>query len=214
MNKKMKIAAVTVAIAAAGAGAYIAQETNAKYTTGGNGQDSARIAKWHIDPSEISISLFSQNYENGDGDVTVASKTTDAVIAPGTTGEKVIDFNDLDNYKLTEVAYAVKLADAKITNKFGARMTYALKVGTKPTIGNLNGEQLQDALDDVTLNFDASGNPTGAENNGTVKISWEWNFEGPYSSDDAYDTYLASDKSDNVDDGVKLDFTYSATQTD
>ncbi|MDR3191199.1 MAG: hypothetical protein LBT80_08375 [Lactobacillaceae bacterium] len=212
MNTKFKVASGVIAIAVAGAGIYLSQGTNAKYTTGGNGTDQARIAKWHIDNLNVDLNLFNDEYTNGDGDVTVKShaSTPDNVIAPGTSGTKTLDFNDLDADNQSEVAYKVKIDSLKISNTNGLPILYNLTIGNGPKSEDLNGDKLMDAIKDVALDFDADGQPTGTTNDGTIKIDWKWAFD---AVDDQTDTYVGTNKSDYAADGVILDLDYSATQT-
>ncbi|MDR3191200.1 MAG: hypothetical protein LBT80_08380 [Lactobacillaceae bacterium] len=211
MNKKYKIAALTLAIAAVGTGAFLSQGTNAKYTTGGNGVDQARIAKWHIDKSSINLDLFSNEYTNGDDEVIVKSKTTDDVIAPGTSGSKEINFDDLDNGKQTEVAYAVKLNNLTVTNVNSVPLLFKYQIGTAAESDWMSGDGLKAALDNQEIKYDAQGNHIGETNNGKITIKWFWPFE---KGGDPADTNLGVNHSETPDDGVALDLTYSVTQTD
>ncbi|MDR3191409.1 MAG: hypothetical protein LBT80_09605 [Lactobacillaceae bacterium] len=214
MKTKFKIAIIPLTIAVVSAGVYLAQDTNAKYTTGGNGSDQARIAKWQIDNAEINMNLFSNEYTDADGEnVTVKSHNSDNLIAPGTSGSKTIDFNDLDKLNKTEVGYQVKLNEMVVIDNQNVPLQYNLEFGTAEPTGWNNGTALKHFIYySKPMKFDADGNPIGEHNNGKVTINWRWAYE--YEDTDYKDTDLGTNFSDDFLNGINLDLKYSVTQTE
>ena len=88
-NKVFKIAAALLLLCVMTT--CVIGTTFAKYTSGDNGFDEARVAKWGVVVAADG-SLFGKNYDNaivaeGAASITVASNATDDVVAPGTKNE-------------------------------------------------------------------------------------------------------------------------------
>lgn len=126
MKKTRILAFLTIGII--GLSAVSVGYSYAKYRKEVSAADSARLAKWHINPDTLSgsLDLFSGSYTvNGENDDALGqelgSESTQTatpigfngnkLIAPGAKGSTVIDFSALDTAGETEVAYQIKFVD-------------------------------------------------------------------------------------------------------
>lgn len=182
--------------------------TFAKYVTSGTGGDHARVAKWGVTVAAHGTGdIFAQSYDN-----TVISETKDNVVAPGTkkdnatlvtlSGQPEVavnvtysaeDFGLVGNWvgNASNEFYCPLII--KVTHKendtdktetiYCAKMKSAEEVKTA----------VKNAVAACSANYEAKTNLSTVENGG-VKISWEWPFDGnanPGQNDDK-DTYLGN----------------------
>lgn len=203
MKKKISILAVLVLTVVLSTG--MTAGTYAKYTSGKEDSDSARVAKWGIGITN-EVKLFKDSYISSD-DTTktdVVASNGDKVIAPGTSGEYT--------FTLTGAPETNYTLDVTVTgtDKTG-KLVFTLdgtKVGTNGTIA-----ELQTAIQDIYNTGKVYAANTTSGSNHT--IGWYWAFDG----DDAADTALGDGKGDNGDltadlEAVKLTVSITATQTE
>ena len=87
-NKTMRVAALLLALTLMTS--CFVGGTFAKYVTGAETQDTARVAKWGVMLTVSGDGIFSKEYE--DGNKTVISSNTDKLVAPGTKNDTGITF--------------------------------------------------------------------------------------------------------------------------
>lgn len=187
--------------------------TLAKYTTGGNAADEARVAKWGVTVSMEADPLFKSEYEKTDaeysGSIAVKSSSTDLVVAPGTNSTQA---NGSAVFKITgtpEVAARVDIAMSDVkdivlkagtytdptkadgtTDQFTLADDYYPVVFTLKQVGYTT-PIATGTLADIKVALDAYTGATYAPNtvlDATFELSWEWRFDG----NDAADTYLGN----------------------
>ena len=195
--------------------------TFAKYVTEVTATDNARVAHWGFEATDSSITftdLFNETYTN-----VKSSETGKNVIAPGTTGYGTFKFDYDNDAAAPEVAYTFVVSTAGSScaqeiqdNKNIIWYLNDVKAGTNGT-----WSELMTAIEDLDGNvaqYDAGTLPTAFNANQTIKISWEWLFEGGSATyvvggntlnQDQYDTYMG-----NMDvlSNVTLTITITATQ--
>ena len=177
--------------------------TFAKYTTSGNGSDSARVAKFGVNVTADSGKMFSTTYAKDADDSftvsgnTVVSQNADKLVAPGTKGQ-------MANFNITgkpEVAVRVqfKVDEFKLENWTidDAGTVYC------PILINVNGtkirlnpaghtaadlaafeDEVKRVINGIKYDYapgtDIAQERAKTDNNGNkynLNISWEWPFE-------------------------------------
>ena len=177
--------------------------TFAKYTTGGDASDEARVAKWGVvvtAPNEDN--LFASTY-NSDA---VKSVGNADVVAPGTSGS-------LASFAVTgtpEVAVTVTYtANLTLTGWIVDSADYCpivITVGTTKCTGSTMKE-LKSAVETAVANQSQSfaANTDLSEKDLTFTVTWEWALDG----DDAKDTALGNLTTAPT---IQLDVTCTVTQ--
>ena len=183
--------------------------TFAKYVTGGETEDSARVAKWGVE-LELAANneLFENEYIGTDSKVTVQAATD--VVAPGTEQKTAavfsisgtpevavritIDFTVNDDVWLKAGVYddpTTAVAGDKFTLDddyypvvFTLRQTKDADGATDVQIAKGNLEDIKTALDAYSGAYYAPNTDLEAE----FKLTWAWSFTG----NDKADTYLAN----------------------
>lgn len=195
--------------------------TFAKYTVGGNGSDSARVAKFGVNVTATGT-MFAKEYATDDrsaGTITKSVISTDKVVAPGTKGNMASMTLTGTPEVAVRVSYAVNKFELKgwTTDGTTEYCPLVFTVGTASyKIGDAGITSVSDLQDKVTAaitayskdyeaNTDLSG--VGAD---SLKVSWAWAFEG----DDAKDTALGSRAAENKAATVELEITTTVTQID
>ena len=148
---------------------------------------------------ETDVEIFRVSYENGQGQVTVASASGDKVIAPGTSNSYSFT---LENTSDHSVEYIMEMeayfsdgdhkipVNARVFDKYG---TYY--AGTEDAMVEV--EELNNVSDSGKLK---------AGYQMPYTLQWEWPFEG----DDSYDTLLGSLA---VDEDITLTIAINTTAT-
>lgn len=184
--------------------------TFAKYVSEGEGNDSARVAKWGVTVTGAG-DAFSREYATDDdgvkGEIGVSVKSDTPVVAPGTSGE----FEGISLSGTPEVAVSIDtVATVDLTGD------WILESGKFycPIIFNINGVKISGLEYDSEEAFEAalkgdlevasSGNvPAGVDlanpkptddvptlfqknDDGSSKIKWEWAFEDGHNELDTY----------------------------
>ena len=195
--------------------------TFAKYTVGGTGSDTARVAKFGVNVT-ASGTMFAKEYATDDrnaGTITKSVISTDKVVAPGTKGNMASMTLTGTPEVAVRVSYAVNKFELKgwTTDGTTEYCPLVFTVGTASyKIGDAGITSVSDLQDKVTAaitayskdyeaNTDLSG--VGAD---SLKVSWAWAFEG----DDAKDTALGSRAAENKAATVELEITTTVTQID
>lgn len=195
--------------------------TFAKYTVGGTGSDSARVAKFGVNVTATGT-MFAKEYATDDGSAGTITKSvisTDKVVAPGTKG-------DMASVTLTgtpevavRVSYAVNKFELKgwTTDGTTEYCPLVFTVGTASyKIGGAGITSVSDLQDKVkaaiaaySKDYEANTNLSGVGTD-SLKVSWAWAFEG----DDAKDTALGSRAAEDKAATVALEITTTVTQID
>lgn len=195
--------------------------TFAKYTVGGNGSDSARVAKFGVNVTATGT-MFAKEYATDDGSAGTITKSvisTDKVVAPGTKG-------DMASMTLTgtpevavRVSYAVNKFELKgwTTDGTTEYCPLVFTVGTASyKIGDAGITSVSDLQDKVkaaitaySKDYEAKTDLSGVGAD-SLKVSWAWAFEG----DDAKDTALGSRAAEDKAATVELEITTTVTQID
>lgn len=196
--------------------------TFAKYVTGTEGSDNARVAYWGFNnDAELTMNLFSKTYDSVSG--------AENVIAPGTSNSIEFGFsyaaNAAKSIKAPEVSYTFKV-DATMTGEYTAldnneNFKWTLTSGKTDAT-----EQTFDTVDELiaaikALSGDESGSKTynpgelpaafgTAAKNANCTIGWKWN----YTTDEAGDKADTAMGNATELANVKLVITITATQID
>ena len=195
--------------------------TFAKYTVGGTGSDTARVAKFGVNVT-ASGTMFAKEYATDDrnaGTITKSVISTDKVVAPGTKGNMASMTLTGTPEVAVRVSYAVNKFELKgwTTDGTTEYCPLVFTVGTANyKIGDAGITSVSDLQDkvkaaitayskDYEANIDLSG--VGAD---SLKVSWAWEFEG----DDAKDTALGSRAAEDKAATVELEITTTVTQID
>ena len=195
--------------------------TFAKYTVGGTGSDTARVAKFGVNVT-ASGTMFAREYATDDGSAGTITKSvisTDKVVAPGTKG-------DMASMTLTgtpevavRVSYAVNKFELKGWTTDGTTEycplvftvgTASYKIG-EPGIDSVSDLQnkVKTAITTYSKDYEANTDLSGVGAD-SLKVSWAWAFEG----DDAKDTALGSRAAEDKAATVELEITTTVTQID
>lgn len=195
--------------------------TFAKYTVGGTGSDTARVAKFGVNVT-ANGTMFAREYAADDrsaGTITKSVISTDKVVAPGTKGNMASMTLTGTPEVAVRVSYAVNKFELKgwTTDGTTEYCPLVFTVGTASyKIGDAGITSVSDLQDkvkaaitayskDYEANTDLSG--VGAD---SLKVSWAWAFEG----DDAKDTALGSRAAEDKAATVELEITTTVTQID
>ena len=195
--------------------------TFAKYTVGGTGSDSARVAKFGVNVT-ANGTMFAREYATDDrsaGTIIKSVISTDKVVAPGTKGNMASMTLTGTPEVAVRVGYAVNKFELKgwTTDGTTEYCPLVFTVGTASyKIGDAGITSVSDLQDkvkaaitayskDYEANTDLSG--VGAD---SLKVSWAWAFEG----DDAKDTALGSRAAEDKAATVELEITTTVTQID
>ena len=195
--------------------------TFAKYTVGGTGSDTARVAKFGVNVT-ANGTMFAREYATDDrsaGTITKSVISTDKVVAPGTKGNMASMTLTGTPEVAVRVSYAVNKFELKgwTTDGTTEYCPLVFTVGTASyKIGDAGITSVSDLQDkvkaaitayskDYEANTDLSGVGTDS-----LKVSWAWAFEG----DDAKDTALGSRAAEDKAATVELEITTTVTQID
>lgn len=207
--------------------------TFAKYVSEGEGEDSARVAKWGVEV-EVTGDGFKTIYGKDDvnanvGD-TVVSSNEEKVVAPGTKGT----FGGVKITGTPEVAVKVEttadveLSGWNVANDGGFYCPLKFTVGEK-TINGLDyskdtagGESsfeyaIKDAIQKATTKQLEAGTDLSTVGD-DITYSWEWPFEESTGTaaiqDNILDTKLGDNAADdNPDNDPKISITVKTTVT-
>ncbi len=110
--------------------------TLAKYTTGGNAQDSARVAKWGVELTMEGDPIFRSVYNNVEADnYATLGVAADKVVAPGTSSEEVASSARFAISGKPEVAVEIKI-DFNFVNDIYLKAATGLRDHTKAAVEN------------------------------------------------------------------------------
>ncbi len=143
--------------------------------------------------------VFSVEYENDDGVITVSGLDGNRVVAPGTSGETLFRLKNVDN---VAIDYTVE-PKVEYTSEYTLpiRMRLIRPDGTYMAGDEdlwIKAEEMNDVL--------ADANTIPEEEGVAYVLQWKWMFE---SGDDDYDTTLGNEKWADV--GIKMSFITTAT---
>ena len=194
--------------------------TFAKYVTDGNGEDTARVAKFGV-TVEAEGDTFLTEYETDDadyeGDITVLSSTADKLVAPGTKGDFAAISLDGTPEVAVEVAYAadITISDAWEDEDGNFYCPIIITVGDDEFDGTDYNDAasfiaaIKAAVAEYTDEY-APGTDLSAAAVEKVAISWEW----PFDVDDDKDTYLGNQAAEDNAGEITIKVTVTVTQID
>lgn len=192
--------------------------TFAKYTTGGSSSDSARVAKWGVNLTMQSNSMFSNQYTGTDDAITVKSHDDQKVVAPGTSvgvantaavfsisgtpevSVKVtIELTNVKEVYLKKGTYLDETTANSTTDTFTLGSDYYPVVfklwQTKDYTGGpftpveLKAGTLADIQDFIDNTYNPSANyAPNTVLDSEYKITWAWDF----AANDKVDTFLGN----------------------
>lgn len=219
-SKKMRTGAILLVVALVVS--CVAGGTLAKYVTEGQGNDSARVAKWGV-KVEVTGGAFSTTYgkDNVSADASVGGNTVissdeDNVVAPGTKGT----FGGVKITGQPEVAVKVETtATVELSGwnvgdggefycplvfKIGDTTINGLDYSSNTAGGESSFENaIKTAIQNATTK-ELAANTDLSEVGESVTYSWEWPFEGntglATSQSNKLDTLLGNNAADNRDD--------------
>ena len=192
--------------------------TFAKYTTIGNGTDTARVAKFGVMVTGNG-NLFAKEYAKTDASFTLATNSvvsTENVVAPGTSGE-------MTKMTLTgtpEVAVRVsytgeaKLDGWMVNNAFYCPLVVKvndteIKMDTQITSAEEFAAAINNAIKGYSKDY-AAGTDLSTIPDDSLAISWSWGFDG----NDAKDTVLGNAAANNNASEITIAVATTVTQID
>lgn len=216
---------------------YFVGGTFAKYVSEGEGEDSARVAKWGVEV-EVTGDGFHTTYAKDDVNsslttATVISSNEDKVIAPGTKGT----FGGVKITGTPEVAVKVEttatvelsgwnVADGDefycpLVFKIGSQTINGLDYSSSTAGGKSSFEAaIKNAIEEATSKELAAGTNLSTVGK-DITYSWEWPFENgkgdAVNQSDELDTLLgdnAADDDDSNDPTIDITVTTTVTQID
>lgn len=210
--------------------------TFAKYVTEGEGEDTARVAKWGVEV-EVTGDGFKTEYGKDDGDSsvtgnTVISSTGDKVVAPGTSGT----FGGIRITGTPEVAVKIDTtADVKLEgwnvagtrgDEFYCPLVFTIGDKTingldysKSTAGGQNSFEnaIKTAIQDATSREYEARTDLSAAGEG-ITYSWTWPFQNATgkatNQSDELDTLLGDNAAKGSAPTISITVTTTVTQID
>ena len=191
--------------------------TFAKYTTSGNGTDTARVAKWGVTVTPEGAT-FKNMYDN-DTSATVVGESSAKVVAPGTKGDMVkMTLGGKPEVKV-KVTYngEVSLTGWTIgdNNEFYCPLVVNINGHAVDTSNAIDAasfvKAINEAIGGYSKEYDA-GTELGKKGDDSLAITWEW----PFSTDgnDAKDTELGDAAANNNASKITIAVTTTVTQID
>ena len=212
--------------------------TFAKYTVGGKGTDTARVAKFGVTITAEGT-MFAEEYATDDGDVkeiiTKSVVSTEKVVAPGTKGnmssivlagkpevavrvEYKVNTFELTGWQTGDDAATTEYCPLVFT--VGDK-TYKIGDTGIDTVDKLEAA-VKNAIEGCSQNYEANTDLSTANTNVKVpSVSWEWAFQGADNGasttayqTDAKDTKLGDRAAEGNAATVTLEITTTVTQID
>lgn len=220
MNKMMKAAAVLAILTMLTTG--FVGGTFAKYATGANGSDNARVAKFGV-AIAAENSGFGKSYKSEDGKVsttynasTDSVNATENVIAPG-TGDTIssITITGTPEVKV-KVTYSAEivLGDKWLDEAGAYYCPLVFTVGTD-TIKGLDytsadafAAAVAEKISSFVKTYEAG---TDLSSSDKLSVSWKWPYE---SGKDASDTYLGDQAAAGEAATIRVDISAEVVQVD
>lgn len=207
-NKTMRVAALLLALTLMTS--CFVGGTFAKYTSGDQGSDMARVAKWGVEVEAESFKMFAEHYATtdntytGEWSVEASDSDVDNLLAPGTNGQ----FANISITGTPEVAVKVEIeADVKVegdwTDDEGKYYCPVIvTVGTTDICG-LDYASAGDFASAIASALTTQSNvygpnePLGDTYNGSnLDLAWRWGFEtGDHDCNTTLD-HVAGDQND------------------
>ena len=212
--------------------------TFAKYTVGGKGTDTARVAKFGVTITAEGT-MFAEEYATDDGDVkeiiTKSVVSTEKVVAPGTKGNMSsivlagkpevavrVEYK-VNTFKLT----GWQTGDDAATTEYCPLVftvgdkTYKIGDTGIDTVDKLEAA-VKNAIEGCSQNYEANTDLSTANTNVKVpSVSWAWAFQGADNGasttayqTDAKDTKLGDRAAEGNAATVKLEIAPTVTQLD
>lgn len=228
-NKMMRIASVLLVAVILTTCAI--SGTFAKYVTDKTGSDNARVAKFGV-TIEANGDTFANAYEKvGDGSgnsnkkvayadagSTVKSGDVDEdVVAPGTKGDMVSMTLSGTPEVSVKVTYAATVTLNDKWTSDGSDFYFPLKINVNGTpvdlSGATNAEGVKTAIESAVAGYSQTYDPLtvlSAKTGDSLKISWEW----PFNGDDAKDTILGNNAANSTAAEITIAVTTTVTQID
>ena len=209
--------------------------TFAKYTVGGRGDDTARVAKFGVTIT-ANGSTFATEYKTDTDNIvgtianSVVSSGKDKLVAPGTSG----NMTSMTISGTPEVAVNVQYAATLTLSdnwKLEDGKTFYCPLQIKVNTGNGNevycgldyasadlfAQAVQNAINGASAKYPANTDLSGAV---TPTVSWTWAYEGDNSPDhkvaqtDKNDTYLGDQAAKGNAASIQLTVQTTVTQID
>ena len=205
--------------------------TFAKYTTGADADDTARVAKWGV-TATVTGGAFAKTYDADDQDtelgVTVSSSIEDKLVAPGTEGT----FTGVALTGTPEVAVEIKKTATITVNGWmidDDKDTQTAEVFYCPLVFVINGSTIDGAtytsaiaLQNALKNAIEAANGEYAPNTNLANIAgmngnytWSWDFDNNGAgTNDAKDTILGDMVANGGTATITIDVEVKVTQID
>ncbi len=212
--------------------------TFAKYTVGGKGTDTARVAKFGVTITAEGT-MFAEEYATDDGDVkeiiTKSVVSTEKVVAPGTKGNmsSIVLAGKPEvavrvEYKVNTFALTGWQTDDETNPTEYCPLVFTVgdktyKIGDTgiDTVDKLEAA-VKNAIEGCSQNYEANTDLSTANTNVKVpSVSWEWAFQGADNGasttayqTDAKDTKLGDRAAEGNAATVTLEIATTVTQID
>ena len=212
--------------------------TFAKYTVGGTGKDTARVAKFGVTITAEGT-MFAEEYATDDGDVkeiiTKSVVSTEKVVAPGTKGNmsSIVLAGKPEvavrvEYKVNTFALTGWQTDDETNPTEYCPLVFTVgdktyKIGDTgiDTVDKLEAA-VKNAIEGCSQNYEANTDLSTANTNVKVpSVSWEWAFQGADNGasttayqTDAKDTKLGDRAAEGNAATVTLEIATTVTQID
>lgn len=194
--------------------------TFAKYTTSGNGTDTARVAKFGVMVTGNG-NLFAKEYAKTDASFTLATNsvvsTEKNVVAPGTSGEMTKMTLTGTPEVAVRVSYEgkVELTGWTVTSGFYCPLIIKINGTAVDTSNATDASSFADAINNAIKGYSnnyAAGTDLSGKGADSLAITWEW----PFSTDgnDAKDTELGDAAAKNNASEIIIAVATTVTQID
>lgn len=209
--------------------------TFAKYTVGGKGENTARVAKFGVTVTAKG-DMFAKTYATDDqsaGAIANSVASTENVVAPGTKKEGFVAATITGTPEVAvRVSYKLDAADLTIENwnladgSFYCPLVFKIKAadGTNTVIsgtGFTDVDKMKAALVNAVAAYTkdyAPGTDLSGQAADTLTISWEWPFEtgaeAEKPANNVKDTYLGDQAAAGHAATVSLTLATTVTQID
>lgn len=205
-NKTLRIALVLCVLAMFCAA--LVGSTFAKYVTGDDSADTARVSKWGVVVTAADNSNFKTEYATDDAtyadaaSLSVKASNGDNMVAPGTKDDEgivftitgtpevaskmTIDMEIISDVYIGTAGYGDATNGSYYPVVFTLTQTSDATGGIAVEIAKGNLYEIKEALDAYNANLDQSTYTPNTVLDSTFKLTWEWVFDG----DDEKDTDL------------------------
>lgn len=162
--------------------------TFAKYTTGDNGSEHARVAKWGVQVEiQNDHKLFSNEYIGTGDALTVKSIDSEQVVAPGTSGKTTFSISGTPEVA-TKISVTVEdIQEVHLGEYYPVKWTLILKSDNSEQLTEpktlIKDKTLNEVNDYLTTYVSAAEYAPNTDLGAVFELSWYWDINGDNDKD-------------------------------